>query len=62
MTRQVINFDAPERFVAGTVGMPGDRTFFLQARQDSAVTSVVIEKAQAAALAERVDQLLDEVI
>ncbi|MDA2986890.1 MAG: DUF3090 family protein, partial [Actinomycetota bacterium] len=27
MTRQVINFDAPERFVAGTVGMPGDRTF-----------------------------------
>ena len=62
MTRQVINFDAPERFVAGTVGMPGDRTFFLQARQDSAVTSVMIEKAQAAALAERVDQLLDEVI
>lgn len=61
MTRQVFDFAAPERFVVGTVGMPGDRTFFLQARQQGQLTSVVLEKAQAQALAERVDQLLDEV-
>lgn len=60
MTRQVFDFRAPERFVVGTVGMPGERTFFLQVRQGNAVTSVALEKAQVAALAERVDQLLDE--
>ena len=32
MSRQVFEFRDPERFVAGTVGMPGERTFFLQAR------------------------------
>ncbi len=32
MTHQVHSFEPPERFVAGTVGEPGDRTFFLQAR------------------------------
>ena len=32
MPRRRYLFDPPERFVAGTVGRPGDRTFFLQAR------------------------------
>jgi len=32
--RQVFVFDPPERFVAGTVGQPGDRTFYLQASDD----------------------------
>ena len=31
MSRQVFLYDPPERFVAGTVGLPGRRTFFLQA-------------------------------
>jgi uncharacterized repeat protein (TIGR03847 family) len=61
MARQVLQFRDPDRFVVGTVGMPGERTFFLQARQGSAVTSVVIEKQQAIVLAERIDQLLNEV-
>lgn len=61
MTRQVFVYGSPDRFVVGTVGMPGERTFFLQARQGSLLTSVALEKAQVAALAERVDQLLDEV-
>jgi uncharacterized repeat protein (TIGR03847 family) len=60
MTRHVFNVDAPDRFVVGTVGMPGERTFFLQVRQGNDVTSVALEKAQVIALAERVDQLLDE--
>jgi uncharacterized repeat protein (TIGR03847 family) len=53
-------FDPPDRFVAGTVGEPGQRTFFLQARKASQVVSVVLEKVQVQVLAERLNQLLDE--
>ena len=42
--------------MTGTVGQPGHRTFFLQARKGSALVSVVIEKAQV--LAERLALLL----
>jgi uncharacterized repeat protein (TIGR03847 family) len=55
-------FDPPERFVTGTVGEPGARTFFLQARSGARLTSVSLEKQQVAALTERIDQLLDEVM
>ena len=58
----VFDYDPPERFVAGTVGPPGSRTFFLQARGRRGLTSVALEKAQVAALAERVGELLDEVV
>ncbi len=62
MPRQVFDYDPPERFVAGTVGQPGSRTFFLQARSGSRLVSVAVEKAQVSILAERVDELLDEVL
>jgi len=55
-------FDPPERFVAGTVGEPGSRTFFLQARAGTRLVTVALEKQQVAALAERLDELLDEVM
>lgn len=55
-------FDPPERFVAGTVGEPGARTFFLQARSGPRLVSVALEKQQVAVLSERVDELLDEVM
>jgi uncharacterized repeat protein (TIGR03847 family) len=55
-------FDPPERFVAGTVGQPGERTFFLQAREGARVISVSLEKQQVQALAQRIDELLDEVL
>jgi uncharacterized repeat protein (TIGR03847 family) len=58
----VHRYDPPERFVAGTVGPPGQRTFFLQARAGTRLTSVALEKQQVAVLAERVDTLLDEVM
>jgi len=61
MNRQIFEFRDPERFVSGTVGMPGERTFFLQVRKGNALTSVVAEKTQVSVLAERIDQLLDEV-
>jgi uncharacterized repeat protein (TIGR03847 family) len=59
---QVFDYDQPDRFVAGTVGEPGQRTFYLQARAGGRLTSVVLEKQQVAALAERIDQVLDEVL
>lgn len=62
MPRQLFDYDPPERFVAGTVGQPGSRTFFLQARGGKRLTSVVLEKQQMSVLAERVDELLDEVV
>ncbi|MFK8845667.1 DUF3090 domain-containing protein [Streptomyces sp. Ac-502] len=62
MSRQVFFYDAPDRFVAGTVGLPGRRSFFLQATASGRTTSVALEKTQVAALAERVDELLDEVV
>src|SRR5580765_5489324 len=58
----VHEFDPPERFVAGTVGEPGARTFFLQARTGPRLVSVALEKEQVAVLAERIDELLDEVM
>ncbi|HVQ18266.1 MAG TPA: DUF3090 family protein [Actinomycetes bacterium] len=52
----------PARFVAGTVGPPGQRTFFLQAHDGRRTTSVSLEKAQVAVLAERLDDLLDALL
>ncbi|GAA2903361.1 DUF3090 domain-containing protein [Streptosporangium fragile] len=58
----VFDYDPPERFVAGAVGQPGSRAFFLQARGQGRLTTVGLEKFQVAALADRLDELLDEVL
>ncbi len=58
----LFEYDLPDRFVAGTVGQPGERMFFLQASGHGTVTSVALEKQQVAVLAERIDELLDEVV
>jgi uncharacterized repeat protein (TIGR03847 family) len=57
--RQVFSYDNPGRFVAGTVGQPGDRTFYLQASGGGRTTSVSLEKVQVQVLAERLEELLD---
>ena len=62
MPRQLFVYDPPERFVAGTVGEPGSRAFYLQARSGSRVTSVAMEKEQVSLLATRLGELLDEII
>jgi uncharacterized repeat protein (TIGR03847 family) len=62
MPRQFFLFERPSRFVAGTIGEPGERTFFLQAADASRVVSVALEKQQVAVLADRLEQLLDEVV
>jgi uncharacterized repeat protein (TIGR03847 family) len=52
-------FDPPDRFVAGTVGPPGNRTFFLQASEGRRLSSVSLEKQQVAVLADRINDMLD---
>src|SRR5437764_7193347 len=61
MAGQLFEFDPPDRFVAGTVGQPGERTFYLQASGAGRLISVALEKIQVQALAEKIDELLDEV-
>lgn len=56
----VHSFDPAERFVAGTVGLPGERSFYLQARSGTRTCTVACEKQQVVVLAERLEELLDE--
>jgi uncharacterized repeat protein (TIGR03847 family) len=60
MARRLHRFDTPDRFVAGTVGQPGQRTFYLQARDGARIVSASLEKIQVAALADRLEALLEE--
>jgi uncharacterized repeat protein (TIGR03847 family) len=60
MPRRRFIFEAPDRFVTGTVGEPGQRSFFLQARDGPRVVSVALEKVQVAVLADRLGALLLE--
>ncbi len=61
MSRAIHVFRSPDRFVAGTVGQPGDRTFFLQAVHQARVVSVMLEKQQVQILADRIGMLLEEI-
>ncbi|MFC9789244.1 DUF3090 domain-containing protein [Rhodococcus sp. NPDC127528] len=61
MSRAIHVFRTPDRFIAGTVGEPGDRAFYLQAIHESRVVSVALEKQQVQVLADRMGLLLDEV-
>jgi uncharacterized repeat protein (TIGR03847 family) len=51
---------APDFFTAGTVGPPGQRVFYLQARGDGLVVSLRLEKQQVAALADYLAGMLDD--
>lgn len=61
MARVIHVFRTPDRFVAGTVGEPGERTFYLQAVEDSRTVSVQLEKQQVIVLTERLVSLLEEI-
>lgn len=58
----VHDFAWPDRVVVGTVGHPGSRTFYLQARTGAQLVSVALEKEQSAVLAEKIDEILDELM
>ncbi len=46
------DFRDPDHVTAGAIGPPGERVFYLQARQDGNVVSLRLEKQQVAALCE----------
>src|SRR3546814_3779677 len=50
----------PNAFTAGAIGPPGQRVFYLQACDDSSVSSVRLEKQQVSALAEYLAGMLHE--
>lgn len=58
----VHEFDWPDRVVIGTVGPPGARTFYLQVRAGAQIVSIALEKQQSALLAQKIDEILDQLI
>jgi uncharacterized repeat protein (TIGR03847 family) len=60
MARRILEFREPDRFAAGAIGQPGQRTFFLQAVDGRRIASVVLEKVQVALLADRIAAILSE--
>jgi uncharacterized repeat protein (TIGR03847 family) len=55
-------FDWPDRVVIGTVGRPGSREFYLQARAGARIVSVALEKEQSAVLAEKIEEILEQLM
>lgn len=53
-------FNSVDRFVAGTVGQPGERAFFIQARKGARLTTISLEKAQVSALTQRLEVVLND--
>ncbi|MFP3579030.1 DUF3090 domain-containing protein [Arthrobacter sp. fls2-241-R2A-200] len=62
MPTRVHEFAWPDRIVIGTIGLPGARTFYLQVRAGSQIVSIALEKQQSALLAEKIDEILDQLI
>lgn len=54
-------FSHPERFIAGTVGEPGERAFFIQVRSSNRLFAVALEKAQVQAISARLEIMISEV-
>ncbi|MDN4645972.1 DUF3090 domain-containing protein [Arthrobacter sp. PsM3] len=62
MPTRVHEFAWPDRVVVGTIGFPGARTFYLQVRAGTQMVSIALEKQQSALLAEKIDEILDQLI
>jgi uncharacterized repeat protein (TIGR03847 family) len=56
------DLDPVTRITAHAVGAPGQRVFYLQARRDRELISLVAEKEQISALAQAVNQLLEDLV
>ncbi len=62
MPTRVHEFAWPDRVVVGTIGLPGARTFYLQVRAGTQIVSIALEKQQSALLADKIDEILDQLI
>jgi uncharacterized repeat protein (TIGR03847 family) len=54
------DLDAPDHFTAGAVGTPGQRVFYLQARQSRRLLTLKCEKEQVRALGDYLAGLLEK--
>ena len=55
-------FESVDRFIAGTVGEPGERAFFIQARSTQRLVTVALEKNQVSALAQRLEIVMADLL
>lgn len=53
------DLDPVSRITAGAIGEPGNRTFFIQARKDDVLVTLLAEKQQVQVLATTLTQLLE---
>jgi uncharacterized repeat protein (TIGR03847 family) len=53
------DFTGPDLFTAGTIGPPGQRVFYLQARQDGTLVTLKCEKDQVRVLGDYLSRLLE---
>ena len=53
-------YDDVDKFTVGTVGRPGDRTFFLQIRAGDTRLAIKCEKQQTAAITQYLDKVLSD--
>jgi len=58
MTSPRYRFDNPDNVLIGTIGVPGEREFYLQVQDNSRIYSFALEKSQADALSRRSLQML----
>lgn len=56
----MLEFDHPDRCVAGTIGAPGERLFLIQVAQGNRLVAVALEKEQTMLLGARVGEVLDQ--
>ena len=56
-----IELDPVGRLTAAAVGEPGQRSFFLQARKDDVLVTMLLEKQQVALLSAHIDELLERI-
>ena len=54
------DLDPVTRITAHAVGQPGQRVFYLQARRENQLVSLIAEKEQVSALSQVIEQFLDE--
>jgi uncharacterized repeat protein (TIGR03847 family) len=60
MTPPSFDLDAPEHFIVGAVGAPGERVFYIQGRQGRRLVTLKSEKEQVRVLATYLAQMLDK--
>jgi len=61
MAQSAIDLNPVTRITIGAVGEPGQRTFYIQARQGSMVVTLLCEKEQAQAIAMGIEQIIMQI-